>query len=61
MPAVRAAFGGVCAGTIYNWVNQGILPRPVKMGKRASGWFEEDIARRQAEIMAQRDAQDAAA
>lgn len=60
MPAVTAALGDVCPATIYNWVNLGLLPKPVKIGPRASGWFEEDIAARQAEIMAQRDAPAAA-
>jgi prophage regulatory protein len=29
--------------TIYNWVNDGIFPAPVRLGRRRIGWREADV------------------
>jgi prophage regulatory protein len=44
LPETRHAVGGVCRTTIYDWVKAGRFPRPVKIGPRAIGWRESDIA-----------------
>ena len=28
---------------VYNLVKQGYLPKPIKIGKRGSGWLQSDI------------------
>jgi prophage regulatory protein len=30
--------------TIYNWVNDGVFPAPVQLGRRRIGWREADVA-----------------
>ena len=34
---------GVSKNTIHNWINQGIFPKPIKLGPRAVGWRSEQI------------------
>jgi prophage regulatory protein len=50
MPKMQERNGGVCRATIYLWVKRGILPPPIKLGPRTSGWIasevEESLARR---------------
>ena len=33
----------VCKSQVYNLVKQGYLPKPIKIGKRGSGWLQSDI------------------
>lgn len=33
----------VSRATWYSWVQQGLAPKPVKLGPRASAWRTEDI------------------
>ena len=33
----------VCKSQVYNLVKQGYLPKPIKIGKRGSAWFQSDI------------------
>ena len=35
---------GLARSTIYQLMSEGKFPRPVKLGKRAVGWRESDIA-----------------
>ncbi|MBX3496646.1 MAG: AlpA family transcriptional regulator [Parvibaculum sp.] len=35
---------GLGRSTIYDWMSKGMFPRPVKLGSRAVGWRERDIA-----------------
>ena len=35
---------GLSRSTIYAWMEEGSFPRPVRLGKRAVGWREADIA-----------------
>jgi prophage regulatory protein len=34
---------GVGRSTVYAWVKQGVLPPPIKLGRRASGWRESTL------------------
>jgi predicted DNA-binding transcriptional regulator AlpA len=45
LPAVRAAFGGVGASTVYDWVAKGLLPKPTRIdpASRNSFWWEDEI------------------
>lgn len=33
----------LCRATIYNYVNAGTFPKPVKLGARASGWLKSEV------------------
>jgi len=35
---------GLGRSTIYDWMSKGTFPKPVKLGSRAVGWRERDIA-----------------
>lgn len=41
---------GLPKPTIYALIGQGKFPKPVKLGDRAVGWFERDIAAWQASL-----------
>ncbi len=44
---------GIGRSTIYRMMQQGEFPKPIKLGKKISGWLEEDIdqwLREQAEL-----------
>jgi prophage regulatory protein len=43
LPAVKAATGE-CRSTIYQKVKAGTFPKPVKLGAKAVGWVEDEIA-----------------
>ncbi len=34
---------GVGRSTLYDWINAGKFPKPVKLGVRAVGWAETEI------------------
>jgi prophage regulatory protein len=55
LPSVERA-SGLSKSSIYALIAAGKFPRPVKLGKRASGWLESDIAAWQAARIAERDA-----
>jgi prophage regulatory protein len=42
LPAVLSRTS-VCADTIYRWVRSGHFPKQIKLGERASGWFEDEV------------------
>ena len=35
---------GLSRSTLYDWMNRGELPQPVKLGTRLVAWRESDIA-----------------
>jgi excisionase family DNA binding protein len=37
-PRDAAAYLAISRPTLYRWVNEGVLPRPIKLGKNTSGW-----------------------
>ena len=44
---------GIGRSTIYRMMQHGEFPKPIKLGKKISGWLEEDIdqwLREQAEL-----------
>ena len=41
-PEVEARCG-IGRSTLYDWMAQGIFPKPVKLGARAVGWKESQI------------------
>lgn len=43
LPAVKSAFGCSSDGAVYCNVGAGLLPKPVKVGPRASAWPEVEI------------------
>jgi prophage regulatory protein len=43
LPAVKSAFGYSSDGAVYVNIDAGLLPRPVKIGLRASAWPAVEI------------------
>jgi prophage regulatory protein len=43
LPAVKQAFGFESDGAVYSHITDGLLPKPVKVGPRASSWPVEEI------------------
>lgn len=43
LPAVKTLTGR-CRSAIYNDIKAGTFPPPIKLGARASGWLESEIA-----------------
>jgi prophage regulatory protein len=43
LPAVKSAFGYSSDGAVYLNIDAGLLPKPVKVGPRASAWPEVEI------------------
>jgi prophage regulatory protein len=39
-PKNAAAKLGVVRQTLYSWAKEGLLPSPIKLGRRAVGWRE---------------------
>jgi predicted DNA-binding transcriptional regulator AlpA len=35
---VRAELGGIAESTLYEWVHCGLIPPPVRMSARVTGW-----------------------
>lgn len=35
---------GLSRSTTYAMISDGVFPKPIKLGKRAVGWIESDIA-----------------
>lgn len=52
------AYTGYSVPRIYELMGEGKFPRPVKLGARAVGWLERDVAEWQAARIAERDAKD---
>jgi predicted DNA-binding transcriptional regulator AlpA len=56
---VRRRFGGISTSTLYKWMDEERIPRPVTLGPHRVGWIEDEIeAALQARIAA-RDARQA--
>lgn len=53
-PAVEAATG-LSRSSIYALMAAGKFPRPIRIGGRAVGWLETDIAEYQQRRIAERD------
>lgn len=49
---VRAAFGGVSESALYEWINLGLIPPPVRLSRRVTGWPRSVVER----VMAERAA-----
>lgn len=56
MPGVKAALGGVCAATVYNYIKCNNFPKPIRLGPRAVAWDAEEIDAWLTEKKARRDA-----
>ncbi len=41
--AEAAKYLGVSIQTVYRYVDRGLLPKPIKISKRASGWMLADL------------------
>ena len=35
---------GLARSTIYQYINDGVFPRPVQLGPRAVGWIESEVS-----------------
>jgi len=44
----------VCRATFYNWANAGLIPKPIKIGPRASALAVEDARKILADLRAGR-------
>lgn len=38
------AITGLCRTSLYNYLKEGKFPKPVRLGVRAVGWKESDLA-----------------
>jgi prophage regulatory protein len=43
MPAVKAETGWRSHASIYNAINAGLFPEPVKIGQRSVGWPDDEV------------------
>jgi prophage regulatory protein len=41
-PEVRARIG-LSRSSLYNYIQRGLFPPPIKLGPRCVGWMEEDV------------------
>lgn len=46
----------ISRSAIYELIKKGLFPKPIKLGVRASGWFESEIEQWLEEKAKQRDA-----
>jgi len=42
-PASAAKELGISRSTLWRWVRDGLLPKPIKIGSQAVGWREETL------------------
>ena len=42
-PTIAAGYLGISLQSIYRFVRLGLLPPPIKLGLRASGWRRSDL------------------
>lgn len=54
LPAVKTRTG-LSRSTIYERVQQNRFPKPVKLGKRAVGWVEEEVDAWKRQLVEARD------
>lgn len=40
---LREKLGGPDPASVYRWIKDGKLPRPIKIGRRASRWVEAEV------------------
>jgi prophage regulatory protein len=52
-----AARLSICLATLHNYINRGVLPRPVKIGPNRVGWPESDLHAFIERAAAERDSQ----
>ena len=43
LPAVCERAGGIGRNTVYRWGQEGIFPRPVRLGPNCSAWPDDEI------------------
>jgi prophage regulatory protein len=48
-------FAGLKRSALYDGISKGTFPRPIRLGKRAVGWLEEDLQAWQAAQIDKRD------
>jgi excisionase family DNA binding protein len=48
--AVQDRLGGVHKSTIYRLIDDGLLPEPVRLGKRLSRWRQSELDKAIAEL-----------
>lgn len=53
-PEVLALTGARSRQTIYNWVENGTFPKPVKIGPNAIGWLKSECDQWKQTIISQR-------
>ena len=55
LETLREKLGGPDPASVYRWIADGLLPRPIKIGRRASRWIEAEV---DAAIQGRADARD---
>ena len=53
-PAVTERYA-LPPSTLYDWIKQGLFPRPVRLGARAVGWAVEELEAWERDRAAERD------
>ncbi len=44
-PRVAASYLGVSEATIYRWIRDGRLPKPIEVSPQIKGWHQEALKR----------------
>jgi prophage regulatory protein len=42
-PEVQVRYGQVSTATLYQWMDRGLFPRPVRIGPRMVAWDEDAL------------------
>lgn len=53
-PAVSERYG-IPASTLYDWLSQGLFPKPIRLGRRAVGWSVAELESWERERAAERE------
>ena len=43
MAALRQKLGGVAVSTVYRWMDESGLPRPIPLGRNTGAWDEAEV------------------
>lgn len=43
LAALRTKLGGVCVDTVYRWIRESGLPKPIKLSRSTGLWDEAEV------------------